>query len=85
MNRALATPRAAISWGRFQDPPYLATTPFHRFGVTIKVKEETKRDRRVGVTEEQALLAACSKMNAPEYRPFEMWRARQDLNLRPPA
>ena len=29
VNRALATLRAAINWGRFQDPPYLTTTPFH--------------------------------------------------------
>jgi hypothetical protein len=50
VNRALSTLRAAINWGRFQDPPYLATTPFHRFGVTIKAKEETKRDRRIGLT-----------------------------------
>src|ERR1700704_993668 len=50
------------------DPPYLTTTPFHRFGVNIKVKEETKRDRRVGLQEEQALLAACSEMNGFEHR-----------------
>ena len=68
VNRALATLRAAINWGRFQDPPYLTTTPFHRFGVSIKVKEETKRDRRVGLQEEQALLAACSEMNGAEHR-----------------
>ena len=37
------------------------TTPFHRFGVNIKTKEETKRDRRTGLQEEQALLAARSK------------------------
>lgn len=54
VNRALSTLRAAINWGRCQDPPYLATTPFHRFGVTIKTKEETKRDRRIGLHEEQA-------------------------------
>jgi hypothetical protein len=47
VNRALGTLRAAINWGRFQDPPLLATTPFHRFGVNIKVKDETKRDRRL--------------------------------------
>lgn len=68
MNRALSTLRAAINWGRFQDPPYLTTTPFHRFGVSIKVKEETKRDRRIGVQEEQALLAACSEMNGADHR-----------------
>lgn len=68
VNRALSTLRAAINWGRFQDPPYLSTTPFHRFGVTIKVKEETKRDRRIGLQEEQALLAACSEMNGSEHK-----------------
>jgi len=68
VNRALSTLRAAINWGRFQDPPYLTTTPFHRFGVTIKVKEETKRDRRIGLQEEQSLLAACSDMGGPEHK-----------------
>src|SRR5262245_31257122 len=68
VNRGLSTLRAAINWGRFQDPPYLNTTPFHRFGVTIKTKEETKRDRRVGLQEEQALLAACSQMNGAEHK-----------------
>jgi hypothetical protein len=67
VNRALSTLRASINWGRFQDPPYLTTTPFHRFGVSIKVKEETKRDRRIGGEEEQALLAACSEMNGAEH------------------
>jgi integrase len=68
LNRALSTLRAAINWGRFQDPPYLTTTPFHRFGVNIKTKEETKRDRRIGLQEEQALLAACSQMNGAEHK-----------------
>ncbi len=68
VNRALSTLRAAINWGRFQDPPYLSTTPFHRFGVTIKVKDETKRDRRVSLKEERALLAACSVMGGPEHK-----------------
>jgi len=44
VNRALGVLRAAINWGRFQDPPLLATTAFHRFGVSIKAKDETKRD-----------------------------------------
>ena len=68
VNRALSTLRAAINWGRFQDPPYLSTTPFHRFGVTIRAKEETKRDRRIGLDEEQALLAACVKMTGTEHK-----------------
>jgi integrase len=36
--------------------------------VTIKVKEETKRDRRIGLQEEQALLAACSEMTGPDHK-----------------
>ena len=43
-------------------------SPFHRFGVTIKTKEETKRDRRVGPAEEKALLDAALAMNAWEHR-----------------
>jgi integrase len=57
-----------VNWGRIQDPPYLTTTPFHRFGVTIKTKEETKRDRRIGLQEEQALLAACSDMGGADHK-----------------
>ncbi len=68
VNRALATLRAAINWGRFQDPPLLATTPFHRFGVSIKAKDETKRDRRLHRDEEQRLLAACLTMNTAEHK-----------------
>lgn len=59
VNRALGVLRAAINWGRFQDPPLLATSPFHRFGVNIKVRDETKRDRRIHRDEEQSLLSAC--------------------------
>jgi integrase len=68
VNRALSTLRAAINWGRFQDPPLLAGSPFHRFGVTIRTKEETKRDRRVGADEEKRLLDAALVMNVAEHR-----------------
>lgn len=68
VNRVVGVLRAAINWGRFQDPPLLTTTPFHRFGVTIKTREETKRDRRIHRDEEQRLLAACIAMNLPEHR-----------------
>jgi integrase len=67
VNRALGVLRAAINWGRFQDPPLLATSPFHRFGVNIKVRDETKRDRRIHREEEQSLLAACL-MNTDDQR-----------------
>ena len=68
VNRALGTLRAAINWGRFQDPPLLASSPFHRFGVTIRAKEETHRDRRLGHDEEKALLTAALAMNCAEHR-----------------
>ena len=68
VNRALGVLRAAINWGRFQDPPLLSTTPFHRFGVTIKARDETKRDRRIHRDEEQRLLAACVTMNSAEHK-----------------
>jgi len=68
VNRALGVLRAAINWGRFQDPPLLSTTPFHRFGVSIRAREETQRDRRVHRDEEQTLLAACVKMNSAEHK-----------------
>jgi len=68
VNRALSTLRAAINWGRFQDPPVLSTSPFHRFGVSIKTKEETKRDRRIGLREEQRLLATALEMSSAEHK-----------------
>lgn len=68
VNRALGVLRAAINWGRFQDPPLLLTTPFHRFGVNIKVRDETKRDRRIHRDEEQSLLAACLSMNTWDHK-----------------
>lgn len=58
----------AINWGRFQDPPLLSTSPFHRFGVSIRARDETKRDRRIHRDEEQTLLAACLTMNTAEHR-----------------
>lgn len=76
VNRALGLLRAAINWGRFQDPPLLSTTPFHRFGISIKTKEETKRDRRIHRDEEQALLArSASRRRLPAARG---WRRYPD-------
>lgn len=68
VNRVLGVLRAAINWGRFQDPPLFSTTPFHRFGVGVRTRDETRRDRRIHREEEQALLAACLKMNAGEHK-----------------
>jgi len=68
VNRALSTLRAAVNWGRFQDPPLLTTSPFHRFGVCIRAKEETKRDRRVGPDEERALLQTALTVDSEEHK-----------------
>jgi integrase len=46
----------------------VTTSPFHRFGVSIRTKDETKRDRRIGVQEEQRLLTAALDMNGPEHK-----------------
>lgn len=67
VNRALSTLRGAINWARFQEPPLLATSPFHRFGITIRTKDETKRDRRVGAVEEKALLDAALAIESEEH------------------
>jgi len=68
VNRALSTLRGAINWGRFQDPPLLMNSPFHRFGITIRTKEETKRDRRIGIEEEKALLDAALAVSSEEHK-----------------
>jgi integrase len=68
VNRALSALRGAINWGRFQDPPLLVNSPFHRFGVTIRTKEETRRDRRIGPVEEKALLDAALAGNSEEHK-----------------
>ena len=60
VNRALGVLRAAINWGRFQDPPYSRRRRSIVSASRIKAKDETKRDRRIHRDEEQALLAACS-------------------------
>ena len=43
VNRTLAILRHAINWGRGRTPAIFTTSPFHRFGVKIKTKTETKR------------------------------------------
>jgi integrase len=68
VNRVLGILRAAVNWGRFQDPPLLSTSPFHRFGVSIKRRDENKRDRRVHRDEEQELLTACLTMNTAAHK-----------------
>ncbi len=68
VNRSLSLLRAAINWAMHQDPPMLTVTPFHRFGIKIRKAKETKRDRRLGPGEEQALLNACGLMQCAEHK-----------------
>jgi integrase len=67
VNRTLAILRHAINWGRGRTPPIFITSPFHRFGVKIRTKGETKRDRRIAPDEERRLLAAANKLNCAEH------------------
>jgi integrase len=67
VNRTLAILRHAINWGRGRTPPIFTTSPFHPFGVKIKTKGETKRDRRITPEEEQRLLVAADELNCAEH------------------
>jgi integrase len=67
VNRTLGILRHAMNWGRGRTPAIFSASPFHRFGVKIKSKGETKRDRRVALDEEQRLLAAADKLNCAEH------------------
>lgn len=64
VNRALSVLRGAVNWARFQTPPLLQNSPFHRFGISIRAKSENKRDRRILADEERALLKAALEMNS---------------------
>lgn len=67
VNRTLGILRHAINWGRGRTPPLFTASPFHRFGVKIKTKVETKRDRRIAPEEERRLLAAADRLNCAEH------------------
>jgi integrase len=67
VNRTLGILRHAMNWGRGRTPPIFVASPFHRFGVKIKTKGETKRDRRIEPDEEQRLLEAADKLNCAEH------------------
>ena len=50
-----------------RSPAVFERSPFSRFGVKIKTKAETRRDRRVLPEEEQRLLAAAEIMDSPDH------------------
>lgn len=64
---ALGILRHAVNWGRGRTPPIFSASPFHRFGVKIKTKVETKRDRRVSADEERRLLESADTLNCAEH------------------
>ncbi len=67
VNRTLGILRHAMNWGRGRTPPIFVASPFRRFGVKIKTKGETKRDRRIAPDEERRLLEAADKLNCAEH------------------
>jgi integrase len=67
VNRTLGILRHAVNWGRGRTPPIFVASPFHRFGVKIKTKGETKRDRRIALDEEGRLLDAADKLDCTEH------------------
>ena len=67
VNRTLGILRHVINWGRGRTPAIFTSSPFHRFGVKIKTKVETKRDRRIPPSEEQSLLVAADKLNCAKH------------------
>ena len=67
VNRTLGILRHAMNWGRGRTPAIFVASPFHRLGVKIKTKGETKRDRRITPDEERKLLEAADKLNRVEH------------------
>jgi integrase len=67
VNRTLGVLRHAINWGMGRSPAVFERSPFFRFGVKIKTKGETRRDRRILPEEEERLLNAADLMDSPEH------------------
>ena len=68
VNRLMQRLRHFINWCRFQQPPRLTRTPFHRYGIQIKASTEVQRTRRLQVGEEAALLAACDVLDSADHK-----------------
>jgi integrase len=64
----LAILSAAIRWGPDADAPLIDKSPFHRFGVRLKTRAETVRDRRISREEEKRLLDAALVINTWEHK-----------------
>jgi integrase len=68
VNRIMQRLRHFINWCRYQQPQRLTRTPFHRYGIQIKLSEEVQRTRRLHAGEEAALLAACDAINTLDHK-----------------
>ena len=68
VNRIMQRLRHFVNWCRYQQPQRLSRTPFHRYGIQIKLSEETQRTRRLQAGEEAALLAACDAIHSADHK-----------------
>jgi integrase len=68
VNRIMQRLRHFINWCRFQQPPRLTRTPFHRYGIQIKAGDEVQRTRRLQEGEEAAVLAACDVLDSADHK-----------------
>ena len=68
VNRLMQRLRHFVNWCRFQQPPRLTRTPFHRYGIQIKAGDEVQRTRRLHEGEEAALLAACDVLDSNDHK-----------------
>jgi integrase len=68
VNRLMQRLRHFINWCRYQQPPRLTRTPFHRYGIQIKAGDEVQRTRRLHEGEEAALLAACDVLDSADHK-----------------
>jgi hypothetical protein len=76
-NRMLSRVRHMTNWARGRDSLGVKTSPFHRDGIRISVKQEVQRDRRMSEVEERALLDACVKLDEPSFHSTLTW---EDVN-----
>ena len=68
VNRIMQRLRHFINWCRNQQPQRLTRSPFHRYGIQIKLGDEVQRTRRLHEGEEAALLAACDAINTLDHK-----------------
>ena len=66
-NRMLSRVRHMTNWARSRDSLGVKSSPFHRDGIRISLKQEVQRDRRMSEVEERALLDACMKLDEPSF------------------